>query len=361
MDHLTLDLDYRPHVGRKIDYGIGIVGAGAIVNFAHLPAYRKAGFTVVGITDRLRERAEETARRFDIPNVYDDLPAMLQNPEVEIVDIAIMPPRQLECVRHASTAGRHLLCQKPLSEDFAEAVEIVEIARRAGVKLAVNQQMRWDQGIRAAHTIIQRGWIGEPFEAVISVHCHTDWGAWPWLLESEHLEVMYHSIHYLDALRFLFGEPEGAYTTASRYPGQAARAETRTITILEYPGVLKAEIDVDHNYWPDDRWATFRFYGTEGIIKGTLGLLYNYPTSRPDTLEFMSRRLRPDYWFTPTLEGMWFPDAFIGTMGSLMQAIETDGEPDTSGMDNLNTLRLVHAAYRSMRERRMVRPHEVES
>ena len=112
--------------------------------------------------------------------------------------------------------------------------------------------------------------------------------------------------------------------------------------------------------WQDDSYAIFRFEGTEGVIKGTIGLMYNYPKGRPDTLEFMSKR-NPDYWFATRLDSMWIPDAFVGPMASLMRSIENNSEPETSGRDNLRTLQVVFAQYRSMAEKRAVRPEEISA
>jgi len=61
------------------------------------------------------------------------------------------------------------------------------------------------------------------------------------------------------------------------------------------------------------------------------------------------------------LPGKWIPDAFYGPMASLMEAIQTDGEPLTSAEDNLGTLRVVEAAYRSMSEERSVSPSEIRA
>jgi hypothetical protein len=71
----------------------------------------------------------------------------------------------------------------------------------------------------------------------------------------------------------------------------------------------------------------------------------------------MSRRLQGGTWITPRLEGTWFPDAFIGTMASVMRGLEgVPGAPETSVRENLGTMRLVMAAYTSMAERRAVDP-----
>src|SRR5437764_7038882 len=84
---LGLDTSIRVE-GRK-DYGIGIVGAGAIVRHGHLPAYRAAGLNVVGITDLEPVRARELAAQFDVIRVHESVEALIADPAVAIVDIAI--------------------------------------------------------------------------------------------------------------------------------------------------------------------------------------------------------------------------------------------------------------------------------
>jgi predicted dehydrogenase len=353
-------LEYRPTLPQRLDHGIGIIGAGGIVNYAHLPAYKKAGFKVVGITDRERERAERTAKEHSIPRVFGSVDELLADPQVKIVDIAVYPAEQAVIVEHATAASKHLLCQKPFAEEYVKAVRNVELAERAGVKIAVNQQMRWDAGIRCARILIDDGWLGTPTYACIQVHCKTDWSRWPWICEGNKVEIMFHSIHYIDSLRYLLGDPDLVFTSGSRAPGESTRAETKTLTTWEYASGLQVLIDVCHTTWQDDAYAIFRLEGTEGVIKGTIGLMYNYPTGRPDTLEFMSKQ-NQGYWFSARLDSMWIPDAFVGPMASLMRAIEDGAQPETSGRDNLRTLQVVFAEYRSMAEKRAVRPKEIGS
>lgn len=352
------NLDYKPRMPQRSDRGIGIVGAGGIVNYAHLPAYKKAGFKVVGITDQKLEQAERTAKVHAIAKVYSNIAELLADKDVEIVDVAVYPSVQLQIVEQVTEAGKHLLCQKPLADDYPKAVRSVELAERSGVKIAVNQQMRWDAGIRCARLLIDQGWLGTPTYGTIQVHCHTDWSLWPWIYQGKHLEVMFHSIHYIDSLRYLLGDPTYVFTSGSRAPGETTQAETKTLTVWEYASGLQVLIDACHSTWQGDAYALFRLEGTEGVIKGTIGLMYNYPTGRPDTLEFMSKR-NPDYWFSARLESSWIPDAFVGPMASLMCAAEDNSEPETNGRDNLRTLQVVFAEYRSMKEKRAVRPGEI--
>ncbi|MGC1837715.1 MAG: Gfo/Idh/MocA family oxidoreductase [Candidatus Acidiferrales bacterium] len=351
-------LDYKPKLPRNMNHGIAIIGAGGIINYAHLPAYKKAGFRVVGITDRNREAAESTAKQHAIPKIYASVEELLADRDVEIVDVAVYPAGQLEVVEKVTAAKRHLLCQKPFADEYAKAVRSVELAEAAKVKIAVNQQMRWDAGIRCARILIDDGWLGTPTYGTIQVHCNTDWSLWPWIYKGKRLEVMFHSIHYIDSLRFLLGQPSSVFTSGSRGPAETTEAETKTLTVWDYASGLQVLIDVCHSTWQDDPYAIFRLEGTEGVIKGTIGLMYNYPTGRPDTLEFMSKR-NTGYWFSARLDSMWIPDAFVGPMASLMRAVEDGSEPETSGRDNLRTLQIVFAEYRSMAEKRAVRPEEI--
>ena len=124
---------------------------------------------------------------------------------------------------------------------------------------------------------------------------------------------------------------------------------------------MQALIADNHYNHSDDYFAVFRFIGTEGVITGTLGAMYNYPHGRPDTLEWSSRRHYPDKRFEAKLEGKWIPDSFIGPTASLMQAIQEDGVPETDGHDNLQTLRVVEACYLSAAEHRTVNLGECEA
>ena len=342
----------------KTDYGIGVIGCGGIVNYAHLPAYRQAGFRVLACYDQNREAAERTAREHGIPRVADNIDDILDDPEIAIVDIAVTPWAQAAIAEQAIAAGKHLLCQKPLADRYGDAVRVVALAREHGVKLAVNQQMRWDAGIRVSRQLIEQGALGIPADARIEVSIRTPWQMWPWIAQSERLEIMYHSIHYLDALRYLFGDPDRVTSIHGRWPGQPEVGETRTLSVFHYPSDLRVTIDVNHHNWSDEAYARFRFLGTEGIISGTLGLLYDYPTGRVDTLAYQPNQ-EPRAWHEARLSTWWIPDAFVGPMASLMEAIQTGGDPLTAGADNLGTLRAVFAAYRSAAAGRTIALDEI--
>lgn len=333
---------------------IAVVGAGAIVDVAHLPAYRAGGLEVVGITDVDDVKARGVAQRHGIGRVYRNLDALLDDNEVEVVDVAVPTAGQQAIARRVLGSGRHMLGQKPFANSVADAVELAELADVHGVVLAVNQQLRFDEGMVAAHRMIDLGWLGEIAAMSITVNIWTEWRAWEWMLRTPRLEVMNHSIHYHDVLRWFLGEPTHAFSVAGRTPGQAPIGETRTVTTTRYSSGAVGIVHANHENDTHDDSATFRIDGSKGAIRGTLGLLYDYPRGRPDTLEVSSSVVPTDGWVPYPVTTRWIPDAFLGTMASVLATAAGGPPPRSSVRDNIGTLRVVEAIYRSIETGRAV-------
>src|SRR5258708_8181384 len=337
---------------QRRDYPIAIVGAGGIVNDAHLPAYRKAGFHVIGIYDVEAEGGAQRARGFGIATVYDSLDELLSGPAA-ICEGAVTAYENLAIARRVPCASKALLLQKPLSEDLASAQAIANIVEEAGIVAAVNQQARWMPAAIAIRDLLRRELLGEVYQVSFLINVETPWRLWPWIVTGERVEVMYHSIHYLDMIRSLLGkEPRLVFADGMTVPGYPTNAETRTVIQLIFQGNLRATITDNHHNIGGlaHQYTPPRFERTRSSTLSDLGLLKNYPAGIPDQFGYMSQRLQPGTWITPHLEGSWFPDAFIGTMGSVMRALEgQEPAPETPVRDNLNTLRLLFPPYATIK------------
>ena len=344
-----MGLVYKQVWPSKTDYAIGICGTGGIVNDAHLPAYRKAGFRSESIYDVDQSRAEETAARFGIPRVCDSLYSLAEG--VDIVDVAVPAWENERVVEELTQVGVALLLQKPLAEDWKTALWMVERIRAAGLPAAVNQQMRWEPGVRSCRHLLSEGILGAAYDIAFHVFVDTPWHLWRWLSEKETIEVLYHSIHYLDSIRYLTGlELHRLYCSGSRRPDYAVQGETRTCTHLTFAGDLRATVLCNHHveWGRSGQQSEFRIDATDGMAVRQLGLLLNYPKGAPDALRNFTRA--DGQWRQATFEETWFPDAFVGPMTSLMRALNGEiVKPETDIEDNLQTLRLVFAAYESMR------------
>ncbi len=344
---------------------IGILGSGFIVAECHLVAYRKASYNPAAIASRTPANAARVAARHGIPVVHPTYEALLDDRSLEVLDIAVPPSEQPTLIR-AACARKHvkgILAQKPLALNLAEAVAIVQLCERAGIQLAVNQNMRHDPSVRAASALLTTGALGEPVFATIDMRGIPHWQPWQADMHSASLRIM--SIHHLDCMRHWFGDPDRIYCSTrpdprTRFP----HTDGICTSILEYENGFRAVIIDD--VWtgpakegcPADIRIEWRIEGLEGLAIGDIGWCKTDYTS-PSSLRHARRG---DTGFhTPALSGSWFPDAFAGTMGDLLRALDSGQPPPVSGRDNLRTLALVEAAVLSARERRPVTPSDLLS
>lgn len=327
---------------------IGIIGAGGIIAAAHLPAYDLAGLPIAGITDINLDKARDLAQKHKIARVYDSAEQMLADSTIDVVDIAVPASEQPAILEAALAAGKHVLAQKPLATTLEAAQQLLRASQATSLVVGVNQQMRFDEGIAAAHRMVELGWIGKVANFSITVNLDTPWELWDWAQSMERLEIMVHSIHYHDVVRWFMGEPKRVFAIAGRTPGQSPIGETRTISSYSFADGSSALVHANHVNRGGDNYAEFRIDGESGSIRGTLGLLYDYPVGRVDTLEINSKKLPTDGWVPYPVTQRWIPHAFIGTMGSVLAAIATGSSVRSSLADNVNTIKLVDALYRSV-------------
>jgi hypothetical protein len=332
----------------------------------HLVVYRNAGLNPIAIAARSLEKAREVAGRHRLPKAYADYRQLLDDRSVEVIDVAVPPDVQLDVIREIVKRKDHIrgvLAQKPLGIDFAQAKEIVRLCRRAGIVLAVNQNMRYDQSIRVCKHLLDRGDLGAPVLASIDMRAVPHWMPWQERQGWVTLRVM--SIHHLDAFRFLFGDPQRVFASVRPDPRTKFKHQDGIcLYILEYKNGLHACAWDDVWAGParegaeEDIYIRWRVEGLEGMARGTIGWP-DYPDPTPSTLDFTTTR-RPGYWFQPRWKEVWFPDAFLGTMTQLLCALEDGTEPEISGRDNLKTMALVDACYLSAKEHRAVAIFEIK-
>jgi predicted dehydrogenase len=296
--------------------------------------------------------------------VHRNIDEMLADPSIEILDVAVPPDLQAEVLRKAAEHGDHLrgiLAQKPLAMSVADAKDVVARCEKAGIALAVNQNMRYDQSIRAMKDILNRGWIGTPVLATIEMRAIPHWMPWSEKLHSLATFVM--SIHHLDTFRFWFGTPDRVLASTRPDPRtKFPHTDGINLYILEYDNGIRAMSCDDVWTGParegseSDIFIRWRVEGTDGLARGTIGWP-SYPAKTPSTLDFTTRQ-QPGYWLSPRWQEVWFPDAFVGTMAQLLCAVEDGSEPEIGGRDNLETIALCEAVYAAAQEHRVTTVRE---
>ncbi len=331
---------------------IVLIGAGGIARDAHLPAYQRAGLPVVLVADRVPAKAAALAADFHLPATATSVAdAIKRAPADAVFDLAV-PASALPEILAALPVGAPVLIQKPFGENLSQVRTLLDLCTRQRLTAAVNFQLRFAPAVRLARALIAAGAIGDLHDLEARVTVHTPWHLWSFLQGLPRVEILYHSIHYIDLIRSFLGDPTGVYAKTTRSPAAPHLAATRTTMALDYGDQLRATITTNHShdYGPRHQESYLKWEGTHGAIKARLGVLLDYPHGEPDVLEacFTGPNSSDRTWQTIPVDGTWFPDAFIGPMAALQRfAAGESTELPTAVADAFRTMAVVEAAYTS--------------
>lgn len=324
---------------------IVIIGAGAIVRTAHLPVYRRLNFPVAGLFDVSPDAARATASQFGVDRVFTSLDEACSAPGV-VFDVAV-PGDQIVGVVERLPAGAGVLIQKPMGENLAAARRIRTVCCARELAAAINFQLRFSPNMLALRELIQRGVLGSLVDIDVRLVVNQPWHLWSFLARATRLEVLYHSIHYLDAIRWLAGEPEGVYCRAVAHPGLPQFRDTRSAIILDYGDRLRCSLSLNHTHrqGPKHRASQLKVEGTSGAAVLTMGVNLDYPGGPPDRLEISQA---DGTWIEEPLRGSWFIEAFEGPMSNLQRYVAGEDDVLISAVDDaIRTMALVEACYLS--------------
>ena len=318
---------------------------------AHLPAYRRLEYPVAGIFDIDVGRARDTAGAFGIGTTFATLADAAGTPGA-IFDVAV-PGDQSVGILEQLPKGAAVLIQKPMGHDLAGARRIVECCTARALTAAVNLQLRFSPGMLALRDLITRGALGTLVDIDVRVVIDQPWHLWAFLERAARLELLYHSIHYIDAIRWIAGEPRSVYCRAVAHPSTPQLRDTRSSIILDYGDALRCSLVMNHTHraGPKHQASQMMVEGLAGAARLTWGVNLNYPSGPPDTMEFTGvgdRGSGIGEWTRVPLRGSWFTEAFEGPMSNLQRFVAGDDTTLVSPVDDaLRTMAVVEACYES--------------
>ncbi|SFV28730.1 Predicted dehydrogenase [Devosia crocina] len=322
---------------------VGLVGAGWVTQY-HLPAWaRVEGAEVVAICDPDPVALAHRADAYGVAGRYGSLAEMLAAERLDALDIATPRRFHAENVREGARAGLPMLCQKPLGIDLAEAEALVrELA--AGVPLMVHENWRFRPYYRQLRQWLVEGRVGEISSIRLDFHSSGmilgvdgDRPALvrqPFFRDETRLLVMEVLIHHLDTLRYLFGEFELLRAWLGRSNDEILGEDRATLWLKRrgngVPLAVSGNLAV-HGAPPapsDQLWI----YGSAGTVHldGTVLRLWG--------------REGGEASFDPAES---YQAAYDGAIAHFVGQLRSGGAFETSAADNLETLRLVEAAYQS--------------
>ncbi len=321
---------------------IVIFGAGSIVSDAHLPAYKLSKLPVKGIYDPDYEKAKKLGQIYGI-KVFKEASAAAAEKNV-VFDLATPPSVHFEVIDMLPKNSTVIL-QKPMGGDLKEASNILSLCHQKSLTACVNFQLRFAPMMIALKDIIDQGLIGQVVDVDMWAALDTPWDLWKFLEALPRVEILLHSIHYLDAIRFLIGNPIGIHAKTMGHPASKI-SNTRTSAILDYGNALRCAISINHNHSYGRKYQAceLRICGTKGAAYLHLGVNLNYPKGEPDRLEVNLG----NGWKEIKLEGSWFIESFAYRMRQLQRAVAGEDDILISKVDDAwNTMALVESAYKS--------------
>ena len=325
-----------------------IFGAGFWSGF-QLAAWRELNdVECVAIYNRTRAKAETLAKKFKVGRVYDNAEDLLHREKLDFVDIITEVDTHSQFVHLAAKHKVPAICQKPLAPTLTEAEHMVAACRQAGVPLLVHENWRWQRPIRRVKELLAENAIGTPFRARIDmISGFPVFKNQPFLKQLPQFILTDLGTHILDVARFLFGEASNLYCHTKRVHPDIKGEDIATVLMKmgsQQTTVLcemaYAENPLEREVFPQ----TLMFI--EGD-KGSLELAPDYWVRVTTPEGTLSRRHPPPRyaWANPAYDIV--QASIVDCHADLLHALSGKGAAETTGDDNLRTLRLVFAAYES--------------
>ena len=354
---------------------VGIAGAGWVTQH-HLASWATLSerASVVAIADPNIAAARTRAAEFGVAAVYDSVDAMLAAERLDAIDIATPRETHAPIARRAARDGLAILCQKPLAPTLAEAEALV--AELAGTRLMVHENWRFRPHYRQIAGWLRQRRIGDVRTATMSLLTsglvpRADGSLpalvrQPMLAELDRFLLMEVLIHLVDTLRFLLGPLRLAGARLGK-SSSAVRGEDRAALLLETADGAAVSLVGDwmaHGY-PPEQADHLEIFGTEGAItldrdrlrlQGSAGSkdpAYEEPYDgvgrvfRPGADEEVGRVFRPgthDEEITLDLPAN-YTASYTAAITHFVDRLADGAAFETGPEDNLETLRIIEAAY----------------
>lgn len=333
---------------------VAIIGTGRIgkVHIENIcTAVREMEIKIVA-DPYLTEENEAFVKQFGIPVITKDPESIFTDPEIEAVLICSSTDTHADYIIKTAKAGKHIFCEKPVDHDVRRVKEALETVKKAGVKMQIGFNRRFDHNHRAVRDAIKDGKIGIPHIIKIASRDPQP----PTIDYVKHSGGIFYDmmIHDFDMIRFLAGcEAVEVYAKGAVLIdpaiGEEGDVDTALVTLTFENGAIGV-IDNSRQavYGYDQRLEVL---GSEGAVQDENDLPNTVSVSRHDGVTSSA-----------TYQVMWdrYTQAFISEMKAFTDAVEHDKVPEVTDLDGLYPVLMAAAAKKSLQEGRPVKLSEVD-
>jgi predicted dehydrogenase len=322
---------------------IAVIGCGGVSSM-HFDGYitHPERLHIAAACDLDLERAQQAQQKYDFPQAFDSLPAMIQQADWEIGVVCTPTPVRLEVVKTLAAAGKQIYVEKPLADSYAEAQAMVNLAEAAGVKLAVDQNFRYHYPFDHARRLVEEGKIGNLVSIAHQELTFRQDRGWRLDMPRHSLSVM--GVHWFDGFRWIAqDEPKSIACQTRPSPAIQCAGETDAFALLTFQrGVM---VSYAQSFSSPFRRSETVVIGDEGA------LVLHYDDIALYTKE---NRTEPKEQWTNPYAGRNKPESAYAGLEELLAALDEEREPSNSGRDNLKTIAILDAAYCSAEEGREI-------
>jgi D-apiose dehydrogenase len=333
-----------------------MIGAGYFAGFQAEAWRRIDGAAIAAAADPLPGRAEAFAREWGIPRAYTDAAAMLDAERPDFVDIVTRPGTHRELTELAAGRGAHVICQKPMAPSWDDCRAMVEACERAGTRLLIHENWRWQPWYRELRRLLDAGALGRPFHLGFRMRTGDGRGpepypVQPYFREMERFLLDETCVHFLDTFRYLAGEIAAVFCRTARI-NPVIRGEDCALVLLDFRSGARGLIDANRISGPAPPDVAF---GTL-TVEGDAGMVRLSPDGRLWLTEYGREEREHPF---PTTDRGYRGDSVRAVQEHFVRCLRTGEQSETEGREYLKTVAAVLACYRSAEEGRVVTPEEV--
>ena len=315
------------------------------------------GVECVALYNRTKSKAEELAKRFEVPRIYDDADELMKNEAIDFIDIITDVDTHEKFTLLGAGYGVDVICQKPLAPSLESAKRMMQATKKAGVRFYVHENYRWQPQFRRVKEILDSGVIGKPFRCETAfLTAFPLFETQPFLAELEEFALTDQGSHQFDVLRYLFGEAETIYCEKQTV-NPTIKGEDVTTSVLKMKnGVvciqkISFSSPLEKEIFPQ---TTLLIEGDKGSIRLDGEFEISITSPGGTTKEIVPMRVY--HWQTDRLKPE--PPSIVDINQNILNDMLGKGRAENTADDNFETVRLVWAAYQSAKTGNVIRLSE---
>ena len=367
---------------------VAVVGAGRWAERAHIPGWqRDSRAEVAAIVDLDAELGKEVAARFGVERVSTDYREVLDDPTIDVIDVAAGNDAHFEVSWAALEAGKHVLCEKPVHRDARETARAAELAKSKGLKTKLGFTFRYAPAIQYAKDLIDQGFVGVPY-VFNGYEQNSQWidPATP-LRQAEQAdpnqEVMAissiegYGAPIIDIMHWWADSPLTSVVGTMRnfVPERVLRSSGKKermniddgdMWICEFEDDVIASIQSSYVTVGNYPGVEARLYGSEGAVIVRLveegGICQTIKTATKDSVEFVEREIPQSYFPAGGTSRESWPFLFYSNLirNYVDEILGNATQPEGDFAQGALVQRTINAFEHSARERRWVNFNEVQ-